>query len=190
MIHTLPQTPALTVIAQLLSIGGMLFNCFSFQQKNKRRLIFLQLFGTLLFTVHFFLLNAPLGCMMNAVGIVRGIVFCRKEKRTGRERLWVPVFILLYLGAYVIAFTLLGTEPTPRNFILEFLPVAAMILGTVALALPTACGCRRLSLFASPMWLVYNVVNLSIGGMLSEIISLCSIIIGIFRYDRKKKEDV
>lgn len=188
--HTLPQSTALSVITQLLSIGGMLLNCFSFQQKHKRKLIFLQLFGALLFTAHFFLLNAPLGCMMNAIGIVRAVVFCRKERLEGRDRAWIPVFTALYLGAYVLAFTLLGTAPTPRNFILEFLPVAAMILGTVALALPTARGVRRLSLVASPMWLCYNAVNLSVGGTLSEIFSLCSIVIGIFRYDRKKKEDV
>lgn len=189
MLHSLPQSTALYVITQLFSIAGMLFNCLSYQQKKKSRIIFLQLLGGALFTVHYFLLNAPLGFLMNAIGFVRACVFCRKERIEGRDRLWVPMFILCYIASYVLAFTVLGIEPTAQNLLSEVLPVLAMTLCTLAFAVPTARGVRRLLFAASPLWLTYNIFSHSIGGMIGESINLCSNTIAMLRHDRAKKED-
>jgi hypothetical protein len=39
------------------------------------------------------------------------------------------------------------------------------------------------------MWLVYNIFCFSIGGVISEIFNLASIIIGTIRFDIRKKTE-
>jgi hypothetical protein len=50
---------------------------------------------------------------------------------------------------------------------------------------------RAVSFLSSPCWLVYNIINFSIPGILTEVFAMCSIIVGILRIDlpkmRKKK---
>ena len=71
--------PATEIIAQIIGIIAMAFNILSYQQKKQRYIIAWQLLGTTLFTVNFFLLGAYTGALLNAVGIVRAIVFLYKE---------------------------------------------------------------------------------------------------------------
>ena len=77
-----------------------------------------------------------------------------------------------------------------KNFVIEILPVLAMIVATVAIRLGSSKMVRRLGLISSPLWLTYNCFSGSIGAIASEILNLISIIVGIIRLDlRKKKND-
>ena len=82
-----------------------------------------------------------------------------------------------------------GKEPILKNFIIELLPVVAMILATISYRFTRARDIRRFGVFSSPMWLIYNCFCFSIGAILSEILNLISIIIGIIRFDLKKEQD-
>lgn len=181
------QSRAIFILAQALSLLGMGMNCLSYQQKKKTVLILFQFFGSIFFTAHFFLLGAPLGFLVNLLGAARGLVFsCFHPGKRG-NLVRIGIFLVLFLASYPLAFTWLRTEATARNLIVEALPVAAMCLATVSFGLPSAAGVRRLTLFASPLWLTYNLLNRSLGGILSELIGFCSVIVGILRYDRKRR---
>jgi hypothetical protein len=47
--------------------------------------------------------------------------------------------------------------------------------------------CRLYTLCASPLWLTYNIIGGSQGGIITEVFASISIIIGMLRLDRKKK---
>jgi hypothetical protein len=47
---------------------------------------------------------------------------------------------------------------------------------------------RLLSLLSPPLWLIYNVLSGSYPGILSEIFLLTSTLIGIYRFDIRKKK--
>ena len=79
-----------------------------------------------------------------------------------------------------------GKEPTLINFIIEFLPLIAMVVSGIGFYLSEAKTIRRLGLVCSPLWLVYNIYNVAIGGIICEILAIFSIIIGIVRLDIKK----
>ena len=53
-----------------------------------------------------------------------------------------------------------------------------------------AAHTRLTGLINSPTWLIYNILNRSIGGSLTEAISLVSIIVGIIRLDLRKKPKI
>ena len=46
---------------------------------------------------------------------------------------------------------------------------------------------RKYALISSPLWLIYNIANFSIGAIICEVLSLCSILVGMLRLDRKSQ---
>ena len=176
-------------VAQIISIIGLAFIVASYQQKKKSALIVCQLFGCVLFSLHFLLLKAYTGCLLNAIGIVRCLVYYKGNLSRKAGDLWVAVLCSLQVVSYGLSFLVFGTEPTLRNFIIELLPTIGMCALTISFNLTNAGQIRALGTINSAGWLVYNILHRSIGGSLTEIICLTSIVIGFFRYDIKKKRN-
>lgn len=175
------------IAAQIIGILAMIFNVLSYQQKQQKRVIAFQLIGSTLFTVHFFMLKAYMGGLLNAVGIVRAIVFLKKDFFKSENVFWLIGFEVVYALSYLITFTWLGTEFTLAGAVTELLPLVGMTATTVAFRSKSAKTTRFLGLISSPSWLVYNIISHSIGAICCEVFSLISIFIGIFRLDRAPK---
>lgn len=173
-------------VAQTIGIAAMLANVLSYQAKKQKNLIIMQFFGSLLFAVNMFMLGAYTGAILNTVGIVRAVVYSNKNriKKLGMAN---TVFISIYILSYILSFTVLGMSPTPTKLIIEVLPVIAMIATTVSFAKKSAADVRRLAFVSSPLWLVYNCINLSIGGIICEVLSLISLISAVLRLDAGEK---
>lgn len=172
--------------AQLIGIAAMGFNILSYQQKTRNRAIAFQLIGSLMFSVNFFLLGAIVGAILNVVSAIRAVVFLNKDKLHANHPAWLAGFILVYLLSFVLTFTAFDKVPSPVNLLVEFLPVIGMTATTVSFRMSDAKAIRRFGLISSPSWLIYNIANFSIGAIACEVLSLGSIIIGIFRHDRKQ----
>ena len=163
------------IIAQTVSIFGMACNVLSFQQKTQKRVIACQLAGASLFTVSYLLLGAYVGALLNFVAIIRAIVYMYKEKFRSEKLSWLIGFTAVYLLSYLLTFTVFGKDFT--------------LLNAVSFRLKDAASVRKLGLtYSVPSWLIYNIFNFSIGGIICEIFCGCSILIGMIRLDRKKKE--
>lgn len=175
------------LIAQAVGIVAMSFNILSFQQKTHKTVITFQLFGSILFAVNFFMLGATVGGILNLVGALRAIVFMNREKLRADHIGWLIFFTILYIFSYILTFTVFGKEMTAFNAIIELLPVAAMTATTISFRLQNARAIRLFGLFSSPSWLIYNIVNFAVGAIICEVLSLCSIVIGLFRYDLKPR---
>ena len=178
------------IAGQIVSLAAMACNLVSFQLKEQKRLITLQLFGTALFSLSYFLLGAVVGGLLNVVGVIRALVFLFPKKLNPRHPAWLFGFISVYLTFYVLSFTVLGVKPTSINLVIELLPIVAMTLSNVGYMLGSSRAVRRLGLIASPMWLAYNVYYLSAGAIICEVASLVSILVGIYRHDRKSGNNV
>ena len=182
----LSSIPPSMLIAQTVGIVAMAFNILSYQQKGSKGVIVMQLFGGALFSVHFFMIGATVGGILNLIGTLRAVVFSNREKFKADHIFWLYLFITLYLGSYVLAFTVFGRPFTPVMALVELLPVIAMTATTFGFRSAGAKTIRRFSLISSPSWLVYNIVFVSVGAIICEVFSLFSIIIGMLRYDIKK----
>lgn len=173
------------LIAQIIGLGGMAVSILSYQGKAKKTVIFMQLIGAFLFTINYAMLGATIGALTNIIGFIRAVVYINKEKFHAEHVGWLIGFILAFVLMYPSAFLLFNKEPTAKNLILELFPVIGMCAGTVGYHLKEAKHVRRLALIGSPCWLVYNIASFTIGGILCEVFSLISIIIGMLRLDRK-----
>lgn len=173
------------LIAQLVGIFAMSFNILSYQQKTRNRAIAFQLMGSFLFSVNFFMLGAVVGGILNALGILRAVVFLNKEKLHADRIAWLAGFTAAYALSYLLTFTAFGKPMTTFNLVIELLPVIGMVATTISFRCADAKAIRRFGLISSPSWLIYNVVNFSVGAIICEVISLGSIVVGMYRFDRK-----
>ena len=66
--------------------------------------------------------------------------------------------------------------------------MAAMVLNTVSFSFTKPKLVRTTILISSPLLLVYNILTGSIGGVINELFTEISSVVGIIRYDIKKKD--
>jgi hypothetical protein len=173
------------IIAQIMGILGMAMNIVSYQAKSKRNIISIQFFGSLFFTINMFMLNAFTGALLNLIGVIRAIIYANKEKIKNIKPINFA-FVFTYLASYVLTFAVFGKEFILFNIIIEILPVIAMIATTISFSKDSAKTVRKFAFISSPSWLIYNCFNLAIGGILCEIFTLISTVIGIIRFDKKQ----
>ena len=177
------------IAGQIISIVAMACNILSFQQKRQSHLIVLQLLGGALFSVRVFMLGAVVGGILNVVATLRAVIFLFEKKLHASHPTWLCGFILIYAILYALSFTAFGVQATLTAFIIELLPIIGMTASTVGFMLKNSKSVRCLGLISSPAWLIYNIYYTSVGAIICEAISLCSIFIGMYRHDRKAVND-
>ena len=176
------------IAGQAVSIVAMACNILSYQQKKQSHLIVCQLLGGALFSISFFMLGATVGGLLNAVATLRAVLFLFEKKLHTSHPAWLYGFIVCYVAFYVMSFTVFGVEPNFVHFVIELLPVIGMTALSIAFMLGNSRMTRRLGLISSPAWLIYNIYYASVGAIICEVISLVSIIIGMYRHDRKHQK--
>ena len=138
--------------------------------------------------IHYLMIGAYTGGLLNIVSLTKNILLSKRDKWKWLGSVWFTVGVsVLSFAVYIVSFTVFNPSPTIDVMLVELLPVGAMIVSTLALQNRDAKKVRLLSLICSPMWLTYNAVNGSIGGIITECFSIVSIIIAFLRLDRKKK---
>ena len=167
-------------VVQGIGVVAAILGISSFQMKTPRGIVLLQLLGSTMWTIHFLLLGAAAGGILNAIAVFRGIIFyLRNDHKWAAHPAWYGVVGAMLVGATVFSWV-------NADGALALLPLAGMIATTVSLALRDAFRVRAVSFISSPCWLIYNVINASIPGIITEIFAMCSIIVGILRIDLPK----
>lgn len=152
---------------------ALLFAIISFQQNNRKRILLFQMIAGMLFTVHFAMIGAYLGSVLNFFGMLRSIVFYNRDKKWGSRKIWLLVFAALFIASGII---------TWKNIISIF-PILSMLLSTVSFWVKEPRNVRFITLPASPLWMIYNLINSSYAGFITEVFVSVSIISAIIRFD-------
>ena len=154
---------------------GLFF--YSYQCTEKRKLMVIQTIATALSCIQYLLIGAFSGFALNIVCIIRNLAFyyCDKYKRTN---IVIPIFFSLCMaGASVLSW----------EGIYTLLITMGLVVNTMCMGIFDAKDFRKTILISSSLILLYNVFALSYSGMLSEAISLVSVVIGIIRYSSTQK---
>jgi hypothetical protein len=162
-------------IAQTVGFGGMLLAFLSFQQNKRNKIAFLQMLSSCVWTLHFGLLGAFSGMAMNGIGIARGFVFSKKGTPWASRGFWPYLFSALSVTCCLV---------TWENWF-SLLPTLAMVVSSFGLWADNPKTVRLLNLPGSWMWLAYNLINISWAGVITECFNTSSILIAMFRFDRK-----
>ena len=160
----------LPIVGPMLSLAlCVLF--ISYQCKETKKLCIVQGVSSSLFALSYFLLGAYTGCILNVINIFRGIFFGFAPKK--RQNVLLIMLALMYIAA---------TAVTYSDFF-SLLILVAQLVGAFSVWLGDGKKLRILQLcVVSPVWLIYNIKVVSIGGIVGESFSILSVIISFIRF--------
>lgn len=166
---------------QIIGIIAMIFSFVVYQQNDRKRMLILKGITNAFWVVHFFMIGAHAGAVLNFIGIPREFVFYHNDKKWAKNIFWPILFVLITITSSLISW---------EGYI-TLLPCFGSVLAVIAFAVKSVKLTRFLNIPANTLWLIYVLITRSYGGALANIIILTSIFIAIVRYDiQKEKKEV
>ncbi len=168
------------IFIQVLGFAGMFIQIFSMQSKDYKKVIGMTITGELIFAVQLLLLGGITGAATNFAACVTNLIYyarIRKDKST------LPFQII-----FSIVFVAIGilTWEGP----ISLLVIIAKLVSTVSYGIKDTKVIRRLKLVSMPLWLIYDCIHFSIGGVLNDLMIIISTVVAIFRLDVKREKKV
>ena len=170
------------IIAQVFGILGLIVIVSSFQFKDNKTFFLMQGAGSLFFFINFFMIGAFGGAFFNLTNLIRGLLFMKD-----REKVWKTILIeSLYTGCFL--FSIFLTKGDLVQIILAAFPYVALLFMTVCMKKgnPTHIRVSQIA-YMSPAWIIHNIFNFSLGGLMCEIINIISSAIALVRYKKSEK---
>lgn len=165
------------ILIQAIGILGAVFAFIAYQQKTHKWIMVFKTCSALCFVAQFILMKAYTGLAMNVLGIM---IYLGSAYLIVKGKNVKPFVILFSVACIVLgAYTWVG---------------AASLLAIVGETVVTiACGCkdpkyvRYVSLIGSSCWLAYDCIYFSLGGIITEVFTIISIVIAIVRFYMSQK---
>ncbi len=172
------------IMAQIFGVSVVISNVLSMQMKKKKQIIFMLILANLFSAINFILLQSYSGALICFFAMMQTFINNFFEKK-GKS---IPI---LLIGIYIIISILCGLI-TYQNYI-DILPIISSILYTIMIIQKREKNIRRITLINMILWVIYDLVAMAYMMVVSDIITIGSTIIGMYRYDYrmdKNKEEV
>ena len=165
------------IIAQIFGILGIIASVLSMQFK-KRKHILIALFLLSLFSALNFLflgnMTSSYICFFAIIEMIINLLFEKKNKD-------IPKYVV---GIYIIVNIALGM--ITYKSIIDILPIACAIIYCGTIITKNESNIRKLMLTNQSIWLVFDIIVKAYTFSVSNILTIISTIIGMYRYDYKK----
>ncbi len=161
----------LYLLGQILGFVAIILGFLTFQMKSRDKLVLIQIAATFAFVLHYLLIGAYSGMALNAVAMVRNIVFYYIGKNKPVPQVCSILFAVL-LGVMGIV---------SWHAWYSVFSVAGLLINSYCMSFSDPQKIRKSILVASPLVLIYNCFVFSIGGIIYESIAVISSVIGIVR---------
>ena len=163
-------------ISEILGFFGVFLNVIIYQQKNRKKLLSFKLLSDFAWLAHYGLGGNFSGAAVAGIGVARETTFLViEDKKTDRR----PFLALFFMCA------LFSVWLTWKNAF-SLLPAAASLLSVVSFWQQKPRLSRRLAVPISICMLIYDLAVGSLAGIINEIFTLASTVVGMVRHDRKQ----
>jgi hypothetical protein len=163
-------------IAQAIGVVALGFSVYSYQAKTREKILTRQMHGSFVYVLHFFILSAWTGLIMNLIVAARNWVFVKKDTEAwARHPLWLYLFMCIPVGVL----------PLVWEGWISILPTVAMLFGVYARWKGDASVIRLGTVIGLLLWIPYTVYVESYAGTASNIIILIAVLYSILKNDRK-----
>ena len=166
------------LIIQFIGAIGYSLLAISYLRKQKKQILFMQIFAYIFFVLHYFSLNGYTGAICNLIGLVAlVIIYLFEEYKLKNKSLIVMFFILLILVINIITF---------QN-IFSIFPMIASIIVVLSFLVDDENIIRIIGIIAAICWLIYAIVYKSYSAIVFEVIILFNAFLSLYRDTRNKK---
>lgn len=168
------------IIAQGFGIIGLIIIVWSFQCKQNKNFFLTQGIGSFAFVINFLLINAYAGALFNLTNLVRGLLFSKEDKKV-----WKLVAVnALYTACFAFS-TYLAWGDWFMIFIAS-LPYVTLFTMSILMWMGNGKHIRYFQVsLMSPAWIVHNIFNFSLGGILCESFNMVSSVVALVRYRKE-----
>lgn len=164
------------LLTQLIGYIAVFILFLSFQVNNRKNILGLLIIGMIFLATHQFLLAAYAGAVANGLTIFRNLTFRHKnDSKILKHFIW----------PYIFSVVLVSTSLYFWQGWHSLLPALAVIASTFALWADDTRIIRILSLVGPLLWLPYAFIIESIPTVLIQVVIITSILIAMYRFDRK-----
>ena len=168
------------ILAQILAVVAFGLDTLAMQCKKKSGILVMGIASNMTYALEYAFLGAWTGAISLLIGTIRNItyfIFDKKGLKPNKIVLMIFIFLLVGAGIY-----------TWEN-VTSLLPMVALIVWTVVSWQDNTKWMRVAEIMICIMWIIYDLFVGAYTGCLTEFIILSSAAIGMFRHDRKKKEE-
>jgi hypothetical protein len=153
-------------IAQWIGFLAAFICIVATTQTDDKWLLLLASLGIGIWAIHYGMLGAYTGMMMNIFVSIR----CLLSLKWQGLKIGIPFSILFIVLGFIV-------YQSPASF----LPISASIIGTLGTTLYTGIKMRLSLVLCSLLWLCYAIIYGSFGGIILEIINICLYSITIYK---------
>lgn len=165
------------IVAQIIGFLAAALGILCFQAKKGNQIIFFQAVACVLWVIHMVMLGAYTGAFLNGIFAIRGFLCSLRNKV---KFLGSPLVPIISLTVIFLSEIFIYSSPY------DILPLLGAVASTLALLQKEEKKIRIFSFFSSPCWLIYDGLNNSLAGVITEIFVMCSIIIALIRFRKMK----
>ena len=162
------------MLAFVLGVICIIINFLIYQQKSGKRLLVLKLVSDIFWCAHYFSLYAYTGAFVALLGAVREVVFIKVDRKSKISKFFLAFFCVLSLAIAVF---------TWKNIFSAF-PAIASILSVISFYMANPQISRIMSFPISSCMFTYSLISNSFAGVINEIITVTSSIIGIIKKEK------
>lgn len=159
------------IISQIFVIIQYIFIITTYQVKTKKQIILFNTLAAISAIISFLCLEAYSGCMMSLVSIFRNILFF-KMKEKDKSKLIIVLILLFVLTTFTY------------NGLFSLMPSIGTLLYTLSVWQNDTKIYKKYGILIELSWFLYFIYIKSLFGIILEVISLISIMIGLKREKR------
>ena len=173
------------IAAQIIGLLAVTAFLLSYQQKKRKHIVLLSVTCRCLYILQYLLLGAFAGAVMDILGVISAGLASKKHLPAVKKH--TKTIVILTNVCLVIAG---GVIAWLNSRWIDLFSILGVTLHTSALWLSDEQKIRYVTLAGSPFWCAYNVLSRAYGSAVGDFLSICSLVIAIFRYRKKDKAQI
>ena len=160
------------LITQLIGVIAYVLLAFSYFKKNKKDILFIQIFSTIAFAIHYYLLNGITATVCNMISLLIIISIYLFEKHNGKNKkalviAIIPLLVLIPLFTYENIFSIF--------------PIIASTIVLITFIISNENTVRIAGIISAICWIIYAIIYKSYAGIVFEAFSALTTFIAFIK---------
>lgn len=166
------------ILVQFIGAIGYTLLALSYFKKEKKQILFTQIFAYIMFTIHYYLLSGFTGAICNFVGLLSLITIYLFDKyKLKNKKIMAMVLIILIIVINISTF---------QNMYSIF-PMIASVIVIISFITDNEEAIREIGVMSAVCWLIYAIVYKSYTGIVFEVITLIGVCAAVIKNSKNKK---
>ena len=167
------------VASQIAGFIAFVLSLIAYHRKEKKQIFQTMMIANIMDIIHYILLGAYSGMVTKIIALIRNKIIIVKEKN---KKINNKIVLFILLAIYVVSGVL-----TYKN-IYSILPIIAAMIYLHFVWNGNELKVKKVAFYCYFLWLIYNICVFSIAGVTSNIVSIISTFIAVYRERKYSKE--